>query len=64
MHKLQCLNTAKAYLNNTLYTSIRFLADHNQWRNQFKDELQTNFKEWVLKKLEDEFSVDDKSSHF
>ena len=64
MHKLQCLNVAKTYLGNTLFTSIRFLSDHNHWRNQFKDELHTNFKEWMLKKLEDEFMVDDKANEF
>lgn len=64
MHKLQCLNTAKAYLQNTLFTSVRYLSDHSYWRNNFKDQLQTNFKEWMLKKLEDDFAVEDFSNQF
>jgi hypothetical protein len=58
------LNVAKNYLGGALYTSVRYYADHNYWRNQFKDQLQTNFKEWMLKKIEDEFQKDSNSTEF
>lgn len=64
MHKLQCLNVAKSYLSSTLFTSVRYLADHNYWRNSFKDQLQTNFKEWMLKKIQDDFGKDTKGEEF
>lgn len=37
MHKLQCLNIAKAYLSKTFVNSLQWLSDNSYWRNQFSD---------------------------
>ena len=35
MHKLQCLNMAKAYLGKTFMNSMQYLAENHYWRNKF-----------------------------
>ncbi len=54
MYKLQCLNVAKAYLSRTFVNSMHYLADNNYWRDKYQDQLHVIYKEWLLKKLEDE----------
>lgn len=60
MHKLQCLNIAKGYLQNTFMNSMQLLADNHQWRNKFDDQLQVIYKEWLYNKIGDEFEKDKK----
>ena len=64
MHKLQCLNVAKEYLKNNFYSGLQFLAENNFWRNKFEDQLQIVYKDWLYKKIQDEFIKDSKSETF
>lgn len=52
MGKLQCLNIAKSFLANNLVQSMQFLAEKNHWRDTFKDQLNVNFKEWLVSSVE------------
>jgi len=47
-HKLQRLNIAKAYLQNTFRNALQFLNDSKYWRDQFDDQLKSNYKEFLL----------------
>jgi hypothetical protein len=61
LHKLQCLNMAKSYLQNAFVNSLQFLNDNSFWRNEFNDSLNINYKEWLFKSVEDEFNKKAKS---
>ena len=56
MSKLQCLNIAKSFLANNFVQSMQFLADKNHWRDTFKDQLNVNFKEWLVSSVEHNLS--------
>jgi hypothetical protein len=56
MSKLQCLNIAKSFLANNFVQSMKFLADKNHWRDTFKDQLNVNFKEWLVSSVEHNLS--------
>jgi hypothetical protein len=47
-HKLQRLNIAKAYLQNTFTNALQFLGDWKYWRDTFDDQLKSDFKEHLL----------------
>lgn len=47
-HKLQRLNIAKAYLQNTFTNSLQFLSDSKYWRDSFEDQLKSEYKEHLL----------------
>lgn len=51
MNKLQCLNIAKSFLSNNFKSSMQFLADKNHWRDTFKDQLNVNFRDWLMKEV-------------
>jgi len=61
MHKLQCLNVAKAYLEKTFQNSMQYLVDNSYWRNSFKDQLQVNYKDWLYKKIHEDKQKDVKA---
>lgn len=48
MNKLQCLNIAKNFLANNFKQSVQYMADKNHWRDTFKDQLNVNFKDWLM----------------
>lgn len=52
MSKLQCLNIAKSFLANNFVQSMQYLAEKNHWRDTFKDQLNVNFKEWLVSSVE------------
>ena len=64
MHKLQCLQVAKAYLGGVYSNSMQYLADNNYWRNKFQDQLQVLYKEWLFKKVDEDLLKEQKSSVF
>lgn len=35
--------------------SMQYLSDNNYWRNKFQDQLQVIYKEWLYKKIDEEF---------
>lgn len=47
-HKLQRLNIAKAFLQNTFTNSLQYLSDSKYWRNDFEDQLKSDYKEHLL----------------
>lgn len=47
-HKLQRLNIAKAFLQNTFTNSLQFLSDSKYWRDDFEDQLKSDYKEHLL----------------
>ena len=54
MHKLQCLNLAKSFLQKSFVNSLQYLADNNYWRSPFRDQLNVTYKDWVIKKIEED----------
>ena len=42
---------------------LRFCAQHH-WRSRFEDQLQVNYKDWLLKKVSDEFLKGSKVEEF
>lgn len=57
--KLQCLSVAKAYLKNTFKNSLQHLSDTNYWRNTFKDQLNVDYREFLLQGVEQEMDTVD-----
>lgn len=47
-YKLQCLNIAKSYLKNTLPNALSFFNDNAYFRDDFQDQLNTNFRDFLL----------------
>jgi len=43
---------------------MQFLADKNHWRDSFKDQLNINFKEWMLDSVATTISNKSKASEF
>jgi hypothetical protein len=64
MLKLQCLNISKQYLGGVLMSSMRFMKEHHYWRDNYQDQLRTNLKDWLYKKVDDEFNKKAKSAAF
>jgi hypothetical protein len=60
LHKLQCLNVAKSYLQSAYINSMQFLNDNSFWRNNFYDLLNVNYKEWLFDAVEEE--IDNKEN--
>jgi len=56
MSKLQCLNIAKTFLANNFKKSMGYLSEKNHWRDTFKDQLNVNFKDWLLESVENNLS--------
>ncbi len=55
LQKIQCIALAKGYLANTFINSMEALNAQHHWRSRFEDQLQVNYKDWLLKKVSDEF---------
>lgn len=55
MLKVQALNISKQYLSGVLMSSMRYLKEHQYWRDSFKDQLRTNYHEWLFAKVDEEF---------
>lgn len=64
MMKLQCLNISKQYLQGVLMSSMRYMKEHQYWRDSFKDQLRTNYHDWLFKKVDDEFAKKQRSGTF
>ena len=58
MHKLQCLNISKNYLQKSFEGSLQYLVDNSYWRNSFHDQLHVIYKEWLLKKMGEKSSME------
>ncbi len=56
LQKIQCIAIAKNYLSNTFLNAMDSLHQQHHWRSKFEDQLQVNYKEWLLKKTLDEFT--------
>ena len=54
MHKLQCLNISKRFLQNCFMNTMSHLAENNFWRNSFKDQLEIAYKDHLYNKVLDE----------
>ena len=48
MHKLQCLNISKKFLQGCYMGTMNQLAEHSYWRNGFKDQLTVAYKDQLL----------------
>lgn len=48
MHKLQCLNISKRFLQGCFMGTMNMLAEHSYWRDGFKDQLTVAFKDQIL----------------
>jgi hypothetical protein len=55
---------AKAYLKNTFLGSMEALNAQHTWRSRFEDQLNINYKDWLLRKVQDEFSKGAKVEDF
>jgi hypothetical protein len=56
MNKLQCLNIAKSFLANNFKQSMQFMADKNHWRDTFKDQLNVDYKDWLMDSVSNSLS--------
>ena len=45
MHKLQCLNISKNFLQGCFKGSLQFLSEHSYWRDGFKDQLEVAYRD-------------------
>jgi hypothetical protein len=50
MHKLQCLNVAKQFLQGCFQGTMKHLAESNYWRDSFDDQLNIAFKQFITAK--------------
>lgn len=64
MHKLQCIAVAKGCLNNQFTNCLTYLQENNCYRNRFEDQLNVNYREWLFKKVDEEFLKELKSDQF
>jgi len=48
MHKLQCLNISKKFLQGCFMGTMTQLADQSFWRDGFKDQLTVAYKDQLL----------------
>lgn len=64
MRKLQCLAIARESLQHTFVNCISYLQENNQFRNKFEDQLNVSYREWLFKKVDDEFQKGQKSDGF
>ena len=64
LEKVQCLAIAKEYLKNTFTNCLVQMQENNQFRNKFQDQLQVNYREWLFKKVDEEFQKETKSDGF
>ncbi len=64
LQKIQCIATAKTYLGGVFANSMEALNGQQRWRSGFKDQLQINYKDWLIKKVLDEFSKGSKVEDF
>jgi type II secretory pathway pseudopilin PulG len=55
LQKIQCLAVAKQYLKNTFLGSMEALNAQQSWRSKFEDQLNITYKDWLLRKVQDEF---------
>ena len=56
MQKVQCLTLAKGFLAGSFMGAMTHLAQGHHWRSRFEDQLQMNYKEWLFRKVSDEFT--------
>jgi len=64
MQKIQCLQIAKGFLSGNFKNSMEALAVGHTWRNRFEDQLHLVYKEWLLRKVTDEFAKSAKVEEF
>jgi len=63
--KLQCLAIAKQYLQDTFVNkTLKHLSDVNYWRSDFKDQLDVNYRDFLLSGVEEELKEDQSSRDF
>ena len=55
LQKIQCLAVAKQYLKSTFLGSMEALNAQQLWRSKFEDQLNITYKDWLLRKVQDEF---------
>lgn len=51
MHKLQCLQMSKHFLQGAFNNTMKFLAEHSYWRDSFKDQLTVSFKDHLYEQV-------------
>lgn len=56
MHKLQCLNISKQFLNGCFKGTLSHLAEKNYWRENFSDQLSIAYKQWLAEQAFNESS--------
>lgn len=52
MHKLQCLNLAKNFLNGCFKGTLSHLAKKSYWRDTFMDQLSISYKNFLVDKTQ------------
>lgn len=55
---------AKGYLSKVFINSMEALNAQHTWRSSFQDQLQINYKDWLIKKVQDEFFKGNKVEDF
>lgn len=64
MDKIQCLALAKGFLAGNFMNSMQSLANEHHWRSRFEDQLNVDYKEWLFKKVSEEFTKATKVEDF
>jgi hypothetical protein len=64
LQKIQCLSIAKNYLASTFFNAMDALHAQHHWRSRFEDQLQVNYKDWLHKKVTEEFLKQNKVEEF
>ena len=55
---------ARGFLSKTFINSMQGLAVGHHWRSRFEDQLNISYKDWLLKKVSDEFTKATKVDQF
>ena len=64
MDKIQCLALAKGFLAGNFINTMHSLAGEHHWRSRFEDQLNVDYKEWLFKKVSEEFTKGTKVEDF
>lgn len=55
---------ARGFLQNNFINSMSTLTAQHNWRSRFDDQLNIVYKDWLLKKVNEEFFKDNKVEDF
>lgn len=64
MQKVQCLALARNALQDLFVNSMQHFQENQMYRVRFTDQLQVNYREWLLRKVDEEQQKEGKSGNF